>query len=201
MPSVVVRIDLPPPKRTPEPIIHVLAAGSQLLRIYRPEPFGQTPTGFRAAGPIERFDHHNKNCSHGILYVAHSLSCCLAECFGDTGLIEFEGRRLALLLTLRPLRLLDLRRNGAMRAGSVAALASCADRTISQAWSRHFYQTYPEIDGLIYSSAHNEEAALALYERADQAIRCELDLPLVHRSLRGRIIAAALDQAMILSGH
>ena len=178
-------------------MFHRLDSGSRLLRIYRPDPYEQTATGFRSVGPIGRFDHHQKGLSCGILYAGFSLSCCLVECFGDSGVINLEGRQLAFLLTTRPLLLLELRANGAMRAGSVAALSSCADRDLSQQWSRHFHATYPQADGLIYRSAHNEESAVALYEQAEQALQCVLDLPLNHLSLRGHVIKAALDHAML----
>jgi hypothetical protein len=194
---VVVRIDPPPPVREPNPILYQLATGSQLLRIYRPEPHGQTAAGFRRVGPIGRFDHHQAGDQCGILYAAFTLSCCLVECFGDTGVIDDQGRRVAFLQTQRPLELLELRGQGGMRAGSVAALSTCPEREISQAWSRYFHTTYPQIDGLIYSSAHNEEAAVALYARAEQALSCMADIPLKHRSLRSRILQAAQDHAMI----
>jgi hypothetical protein len=132
----------------------------------------------------------------GILYAGFTLSCCLVECFGDTGVIDDQGRRLAFLLTMRPLLLLELRGRGAMRAGSVAALASTADRGLSQNWSRYFHSIYPQIDGVIYSSAHNEEAAVALYERAEHALHFEMELPLDHRSLRSRILKIASDHGM-----
>jgi hypothetical protein len=125
-------------------------------------------------------------------------TCCLVECFGDAGAIDLQGRRLGLLQIERTLVLLDLRRNGAMRAGSVAALSSCADRNLSQEWSRHFHATYPQIDGLIYSSAHNEDAAIALYERVEETVSCRSDLPLNHRSLRSHILLAAQDHGMIV---
>ena len=74
------------------------------------------------------------------------------ECFGDTGLIEAEGRQLALLETTRPIKLLDLQGNGAMRAGTVVvAISGAADRQLSQKWSRYFYGCYQDIDGLIYA--------------------------------------------------
>jgi hypothetical protein len=50
----------------------------------------------------------------------------MVEVFGDTGLVETDGVRLALIRTNRALELLDLRGSGAMRAGSVAALAASA---------------------------------------------------------------------------
>ena len=191
-----VRIDPPPPRRDARPIFQELGTSSRLLRIYQPEHFGQTATGFRRHGPLSRFDHHREGVDCGILYAGFTLSCCLVECFGDTGVIEEEGRRLAFLQTTRPLLLLELRGRGAMRAGSVAALASTADRHLSQDWSRHFHATYPQIDGVIYSSAHNEEAAVALYERAEQDVHCTMELPLDHRSLRSRILKIASDHAM-----
>ena len=194
--SVVVRIDPPPPRRPTQAIFHELDIGSRLLRIYRPEPHGQTATGFRRTGPLARFDHHREGVDCGIIYAAFTLSCCLVECFGDTGVIENEGRRLGFLQTTRPLQLLELRGRGAMRAGSVTALASTADRDLSQNWSRHFHATYPQIDGVIYSSAHNEEAAVALYERAEANFHCEMDLQLDHRSLRSRILKIASEHAM-----
>lgn len=194
--SAVVRIDPPPPRRDARPLFHQLGTGSRLFRIYRPELYGQTATGFRRNGPLSRFDHHRKGVDCGILYAGFTLSCCLVECFGDAGVIDDQSRRLAFLQNTRPLLLLELRGRGAMRAGSVAALTSTADRQISQDWSKYFHATYPQIDGVIYSSAHNEEAAVALYERAEQDVHCEMELRLDHRSLRSRILKIASDHAM-----
>lgn len=196
----VVRIDPPPPSRQSNPILHRLEGGRRLLRIYRPEPYGQTAAGFRRVGPIGRFDHHQNGKTCGILYAGFTLSCCLVECFGDTGVIDVQGRRLAFLQSQRPIVLLDLRGPGAMRAGSVAALSFCADRALSQDWSRYFHAAYPEIDGLIYSNAHNQEAALALYERAEEALSCIADRPLNEPSLRSHILRAAQEHAMVMNG-
>ena len=85
-----------------------------------------------------------------------------------------------------------------MRAGSVAALAKVADRHLSQAWSRYFYEQtdlYGQIDGISFLNAHNDEEAFALYERAQSALICTDDriLPLAHLSLRPAIEQAALD--------
>lgn len=72
----------------------------------------------------------------------------------------------------RPLRLLDLCSRGAMRAGTVAAIATCAYR-LSQPWSRSFSETTSvsgEIDGLCSLNAHHAEPAILLYERARDAL-------------------------------
>jgi hypothetical protein len=69
--------------------------------------------------------------------------------------------------------LLDLRDDGAMRAGSVTAIGKVADRPLSQEWSCYFYEHsthYLAVDGLIWYGAHNDEECVALYERARDAI-------------------------------
>jgi hypothetical protein len=148
-----------------------------LLRIYRPEPYGSSACGFRYEGPFSRFDHHANGHPRGIHYSAPSLSSCVA--------------------------LFDLRGSGAMRAGSVAALNATADRSLSQQWSRFFYNTAVAeerpIDGLLYSNAHNGEASLALYERAEAAIHCAAELPLAANELRSRLLAVANDHGMTMA--
>ena len=200
-----VRIDPPPPQRPVTPIIQTLAPGTALLRIYRPRPYGTGACTFRRTGPLHRFDHHEparegadqQGDSRGILYCGFSLSCCLVECFGDTGVIETEGRRLALIETTRPINLLDLQGNGAMRAGTVVAISGAADRQLSQKWSRYFYGCYQNIDGLIYSIAHNAEAAVALYERAEDGLHCCHDFALNKSELRSRILQVSLDHGLV----
>ena len=62
-----------------------------------------------------------------------------------------------------------------MRAGSVAAISKVADRSLSQAWARHFYEhseAFGTIDGIAYYNAHNDGDALVLFERADGALTC-----------------------------
>jgi hypothetical protein len=148
-----------------------------LLRIYRPEPYGSSACGFRYDGPFSRFDHHANGHPRGIHYSAPSLSSCVV--------------------------LFDQRGSGAMRAGSVAALNATAERSLSQQWSRFFYNTAvadeSPIDGLLYSNAHNGEAALALYERAEAAIHCAAELPLAANELRSRLLAVANDHGMTMA--
>ena len=133
----------------------------------------------------------------GISYAGLTLSCCLVECFGDVGVIEIKGQQIARLELTRDLTLLDLRGSGAMRAGAVAALAKTADRNLSQAWSRYFYEQtadYGQLDGISYLNAHNGEEAIALYSLAQSALVCPDSqiLSLNHSSLRPAILEAAL---------
>lgn len=121
----------------------------------------------------------------------------MVECFGDTGVIEIKGQQIARIELTRDLTLLDLRGSGAMRAGAVSALAKTADRNLSQAWARYFYEQtsdYGLIDGISYLNAHNDEEAFALYERAQPALICPDPqvLSLDHPSLRPAIQEAAL---------
>ena len=84
-------------------------------------------------------------------------------------MIEIRAEEVCRVEITRPITLLDLRGSGAMKAGSVAALAKTADRSLSQEWSRYFYEQediYASVDGLIYFNAHNDDMAIALYERA-----------------------------------
>lgn len=181
-----VKILLPPPQDIPNPLLRLLPAGTTLYRIFSPGRHGVAALTFRAFGPMSRFDHHRgrlqsdkrlpaEDGDRRIYYAAFSLSGCLVECFGDTELILMRDQFLAKPVTTRDLSLLDLQGPGAMRSGANAALAKVADRSISQAWARYFYdheRLYTAVDGLIYTNAHNEEAALALFERAENSLDC-----------------------------
>ena len=216
-----VLIASPPPLKPPSPLFRSLVAGSFMLRIFDPTRHGTTALSFRYFGPLGRFDHQrlalggfpadrsetrqrlsptgssSDDPDRGISYAGLTLSCCLVECFGDVGVIEIKGQQIARLELTRDLTLLDLRGSGAMRAGAVAALAKIADRNLSQAWSRYFYEQtadYGQLDGISYLNAHNDEEAIAIYERAQSALVCPDSqiLPLNHPSLRPAILEAAL---------
>jgi hypothetical protein len=186
----VVRLDPPPPNRPVDPCFWDIHEGNQLVRIFDPVRRNATALTFRAYGPIKRFDHHRgagpdcapaEDLERAVYYAAWSenlpqaLSSCLVEVFGDVGIVEPGERRVALPRLVRPLHLLDLRSRGAMRAGTVAAIAKCEHR-LSQPWSRYYYESgadFGSIDGLFYLNAHNDEDALLLYERALDALRCD----------------------------
>jgi RES domain len=200
-----VLIASPPPLKPPSPLFRSLVAGSFMLRIFDPTRHGTTALSFRYFGPLGRFDHQrlsqtsssSEDPDRGISYAGLTLSCCLVECFGDVGVIEIKGQQIARLELTRDLILLDLRGSGAMRAGAVAALAKIADRNLSQAWSRYFYEQtadYGQLDGISYLNAHNDEEAIAIYEWAQSALICPDSqiLPLNNPSLRPAILEAAL---------
>jgi hypothetical protein len=189
-----VRIEPPPPSRSVHPVFHALPEGARLLRIYDPGRWNNTALTFRCiGGPLLRFDHHlsPEDQSRGIHYSAPTLEGCVVEVFGDDGFICPGERRLGSLLLKRSLRLLDLRGEGAWRAGATAAICSSTLPRQSQPWARFFYESDTDLDGLLYSNAHNAADAVALFERAEDALLVENDLPLTDPRLRLRLLSSA----------
>lgn len=176
-----VRVALPPATNTPDPLYHTLPTGTDLFRLFDPTRHSTTATSFRYFGPLLRFDHHRSTAGvpgvdteRGVYYGGCALSCCIVEVFGDTGFIQCGEWQIAIPRLRREVCLLDLRGSGAMRAGSVAALGKVPDHSLSQVWSCWFYDRpeYGQPDGLLWYNAHNDEAALVLYERAEDALEC-----------------------------
>jgi hypothetical protein len=203
----VVWVQPPPPNRPVTPLFLDVPAGERLVRIFDPTRRNATALTFRANGPRKRFDHHrgrgpgrepDDDPERAVYYaawspdVAEALSSCVVEVFGDTGLVAFADLMVAVPTVTRALRLLDLRDNGAMCAGTVAAVAKCEHR-LSQPWSRYFYETEADfgvLDGLIYRNAHNDEPAVVLYERARAGLVCpaEAVVRLDHPGLRPLVL-------------
>ena len=191
---------LPPPLRPPRPRHAILSPATDLTRIYNPDWLG--PLQFSSFGPRHRFDHHRAapkgpavDLERRTYYAAGDLKGWVVEVFGDTGVIAVGTRRVALIRPARDIRLLDLRDDGALAVGSVAALASIPDRAVSQAWARWFYDhpgEFGAVDGVAYYNAHNNDSAYGFFERAEQALECLGHLPLADAALRAplRRIAA-----------
>lgn len=214
---VVVSPPPPDPTRRLYPKFCAVPSGAALVRLFDPTSrYRQTALSFRYHGPKWRFDHHRRDAAtgkptddpaRGIYYggwstdQSNGLSSCLVEIFGDTGIVEFEHWHIAMPVVRRNLRLLDLRGKAAMNAGTVAAVAAC-DHTLSQPWSRYFYETpatYPDIDGILYPNAHNHEIALALYEGTRDDLVCPPDriIPLDHPDLRPTILHIMLANSLV----
>ena len=90
-----------------------------------------------------------------------------------------------------------------MRSGSVASLAKVPEHRIGQAWSRFFYEDarFGGIDGLIYRNAHNDEDAVALYERASPFLECTSSsiIRLDHPALRPEILRIAEENNILVA--
>ncbi len=196
------------------PLFYTLEKGITICRIFTTKYY-RSALEFRYIGPFHRFDHQRGNpprndykarkcqpCKdekRGICYVAPELSSCLVEVFGDRPeAAEITQEHIFGILTVkRDLKLLDIRNNGAMLAGgNDASLAKTNRRIVTQAWSRLFYEyqaIYPEIHGIIYGNAHNNEDAIAFYERGKNLLDCESDdvFPLADPKLRAYVLKAA----------
>jgi RES domain len=200
----------PPPTVTPRPQHETVETQTALVRIFNPTSRYKTQAStYRYFGPLLRFDHHQpltkeeavklngkEDPNRGITYWGFTLSCCLVELFGDPKIVEFKDYEVAIATLEQPLLLLDIRDKGAMAAGSVAALGSVADRFVSQAWSRYFYEQidiYQKVDGILYSNAHNGEKAVALYERSEPII---LNAKIQTRPLKDKSIRHLIDAAV-----
>jgi hypothetical protein len=186
------------------------------MRLYNPTKYSALPLTFRVVGPLMRFDHHRtsppailldtakklyNDPDRSISYVAHTLSCCLAEVFGDTRTIRLEPWMLTVLRPQRALELLNLRGLGAMGAGTTAAIAKVGTRSLTQSWARWFYEhdaDYLEIDGLISLGAHDDQPCVALFERCQAIMRHDTNehWPLSHPALRPIIHRSARDRNM-----
>jgi hypothetical protein len=203
-----VRVSLPPPdaRRRISPTHHTLGAGTDLFRIYDPDARRGPRDGraFRWHGPYARFDHHRGTGGRerrGIWYGGLTLSCAVVEAF-DIGIVDPGTKRLSRARATRDLLLLDLRGRAAMRAGTVAAISAC-DHSLSQPWSRYFWEhweIYGELDGLFYLSAHNGQRAVALYERGRDALEVPRghDAQLSDPAVLAAVRRAALDHGLVV---
>jgi len=108
----VVRIADPPPRPSAivDPITYILPAKTDLYRILNSDGGKYRGDSLRTGVARHRFDHHiSSDPKRAILYCAPTFECCIVEKFGDSRVIEFDDHRYCMLMTLAPLRLLDLR--------------------------------------------------------------------------------------------
>jgi len=162
-----------------------------VLRIYASKgDYAASWSEFRYYGPVDkmRFDHQpgrpRLHPTRGISYAAgpwvtpqgeeiDPFEVTVLECFKSTGVIDrhTDGPRYVLWKPTRPLRLLQLSDGDWLaRAGGNGALTSGA-RPVARTWSRAIYDSYPDVDGLIWSSSVlTGGRSMALYERAEDAL-------------------------------
>jgi hypothetical protein len=191
---------LPPPTQVRElrenhpPETVVLPSGTELWRVhFRGGDHSSEWNEFRRFGPLStaRFDHHTRprrEQDRAILYTATHGETCLAEAFQEERLID-RWRKAPWLagFTLRSdVELLDLTGLWPTRAGASTAISSSESRWRTQHWSRNIYSAYRGVAGVFYgSSMHGYDPAIALYERAQDALDESpfFHAPLVHPAL------------------
>jgi RES domain len=118
----------------------------------------------------------------------------VVEVFADDEVIRPKHYRLAYPELTHPLRLLDLRRNGAMRAGTTPEISKTADYELPWDWSRYWYSSAAcdSVDGILYYGARNDGHCVALYERAATSLVCDrCSIELGHPALRDELLRIA----------
>jgi RES domain len=147
-----------------------------LTRYPEPLSFSKAPSRFsdsRQRVPENRF---------GVLYLGATLKVCFLEAvlrdhrngvIGDylIGESELRSRRYALIEPISPLYLVDLRGDGCVRMGIPSDVPRSANQALARRWSLALYEHPSQPDGIIYSSRLNEEANLAIYDRAIVKLR------------------------------
>jgi RES domain len=204
---------LPPPtislsELRPQFVTFKPESESSFFRIYKSH---RDPLEFRYVCVNHRFDHHDYcwfrksgniitiSKNRGVYYAApvyglkeeqrrDAISCCLAECFGDSREIEaINERKICCIKVINELKFLDLRGDAAMQAGMTAGIGADSNRETTQSWSRFIYENtnvYGNIDGLIYSSRNNAKDSVVIYERASSKLELATAMSLTHPKIR-----------------
>ena len=161
--------------------LHTAAAGERYGRIYmaqHPDPLGYGKSNSRVSDPRRRKDENR----FGVLYLGETLTVCFLEAvlrdqrdaiIGELVMdeSELETRRYAEIKVATPLRLVDLRGNGAVAMGVPSNVHRGAGHTLGRAWSVGFHDHPQAPDGIIYPSRLNGQVNLAVYGRAVAKLR------------------------------
>ena len=159
------------------PVLASLAAGSVLVRIYDSRFYGDG-TGFRFFGPHRagRWDHHAAgppahDAAHGVSYLTPSLTCAVAESYGDARLVApAPYHRLSIIEVTRPLTLVDTGGHAAVELGVPAGALRARDRALTQRIARELYEQ-TDADGVQYEGYFTGDPCVALWERARDALQ------------------------------
>lgn len=151
--------------------------GSRYVRIYDSR-FYADGSRFRYFGPHRagRFDHHpagpaSRHPHHGILYLAATLRCAVAETFGDDRWVDpLPSQRVAVVELTRSARLADTRDEAAIELGRPAGALRSRDRALTQQVARDLYAE-TDAAGVLYEGWFTGETCVALWERAADAVQ------------------------------
>jgi len=155
---------------------HEEPASRRFGRVYLgryPDPlgFGKTPSRF--SDPRRRIAANR----FGVLYLGETLKVCFLEAvlrdqrdgaIGDLPMEEAElhARHYAEIEVATPLRMVDLRDDGAIVMGVPTDVAKASSQKLARAWSVAFHEHPEKPDGIIYPSRLNGHTNLAVFDRA-----------------------------------
>jgi len=169
--------------------IHEMPAGQRFGRIYLaryPDPlgFGKTPSRFsdpRRRVALNRF---------GVLYLGETVKVCFLEAVlrdqrdgavGDLPMEEAELhiRHYAEVEVAVPLRMVDLREDGAIVMGIPTDVAKGSRQLLARKWSVALHDHLERPDGIIYPSRLNGHTNLAVFDRAIAKLRAVRTMKLI----------------------
>jgi hypothetical protein len=153
------------------------------VRIYHQDDVTPSADTRRLFGPLLRFDHHTPPfaapapCPAGrtVVYAAKTVRTCGGEVFGDGDEATIcPHYRAAVIRPARSVVVQNVQANGSMLIGALPALGTAdVPRTETQAWARAVYEDRPAsplVAGIRYTSAHDEGAAVALWDTSPQFV-------------------------------
>jgi hypothetical protein len=166
-----------------------VATARRFGRIYLeryPDPLGFGKTQSRFSDPRRRV----AKSRFAVLYLGSSLKVCFLEALlrdnrngvvGDYPIDESEltVRSFAEIEVVRPLTLVSLMDDAAVRMGVPSDVARSSKQALARAWSVEFYRHPSAPDGIIYASRLNGETNLAIYDRAVSKLRAHPEVPLI----------------------
>jgi hypothetical protein len=187
-----------------------IAVGSSWFRLYQsrfPDPLG---FGYRPSRFSDPRTHLPEKERFAAVYLGSSVKVCFLEAIlrdqgngrlGDWPVeyAELESWTCATVNVAQPLRLVDLRGDGAIRMGIPSDVAHGTDHETSQAWSAAIWIHDLQPDGVIYSSRLNADTNIAVYDRAlgkvaagttGRLIDCRKELAVLLRDLAVAIVKA-----------
>ena len=150
---------------TREPLLDEMPVGAILSRLHAK---GKNPLSFGRTGG-NRFD--SPDFTYGVLYSGLDEYCSFIETYGQTTGIRtvteraLDGRHLAHLELLCPMKLIDLSNSGGLaRIGADSRLFS-GSHSIAQRWSAALRGHPSKPDGILYPARHDAARnACAIYE-------------------------------------
>jgi RES domain len=160
-------------------------------RIHRAE---HEPRHFGRTGD-NRFNDPSRR--YGVLYASETVDGAFIETFGRNPGVnvvresQLAERSLALIETLRPLKLVDLTGPGLAQIGATNLLTA-GPHALARRWSRALWSHPSRPDGLVYRARHDPSCiCVAIFDRTAPFIRAVPQgglLDPAHRPLVGAIL-------------